>query len=589
MKKIKLSSVRFILAVQWQTSPWFCIWSGASSLIDGLRPIASAYILARLLATVSEAALRGGDGKDAYTWLALLMIIEVLYSLNTHLSRIFRVRFEQQISKNMHERMFLKLYQLSQEQFDDEEFNTLTNRAFESVVQVWRIVNEISWALSAAIGFLGSMIAIVAVSPWIGLAIIISSVPITLMQLHQNKLREDTYKKIEPTERMMYRSRWILTDTQYMPEVRLLNAFDHLIKNWQRSTTKTQDILHQTDRKLLPLDILADIFQPLISFVANIYFLRLLLLGSLQLDRFIFLRSMLEQAANNASRLTDSVRRLHEVGINLDNFAELYNLQPAIPNGTVKVAAPLTIEFKNVSFHYPNAKELALKDVSFLIVPGSRLALVGENGAGKSTLIKLLLRQYLPTSGTIEVNGHDIREIDQESYYNAIGILSQDFLIVAHLTIRENLTLGAKGTFTDDEIFTVTDQVDASSFIRKLPKGLRSQLDSSFKDGSNLSGGQRQRLGVARTLLRRSDVMILDEPTSAIDAKAEYKIFGNIYKAHAGKTTLIVSHRFSTVRQADRIIVMEHGEITEYGSHEELLAYGKLYKEMFETQAEGYK
>jgi len=329
--------------------------------------------------------------------------------------------------------------------------------------------------------------------------------------------------------------------------------------------------------------------QPLVTFGANIYFFRLLLAGTIGLDRFIFLRGMLEQTVSGASMLTSSISRLHEVMINLENFTLVYDTPPAIPNGTVKAEAPLSIYFDNVSFSYPVNSTKVLDGITFIINTGDKLALVGENGAGKSTLLKLLLRQYLPTEGTITVNGVNIKDIELDSYYSAISNLSQGYILVDHLPIGDNLTIGITRDCTNDELYKATDLVDATNFIKKLPHQLETRLDTSFDDGNNLSGGQRQRLVIARALLQNGDILILDEPTSAIDAKAEYTIFNNIYKSQANKTTLIVSHRFSTVRKADQIIVMDQGKITEYGSHDELLKYGGLYKEMFEAQAEGYK
>jgi ATP-binding cassette subfamily B protein len=214
---------------------------------------------------------------------------------------------------------------------------------------------------------------------------------------------------------------------------------------------------------------------------------------------------------------------------------------------------------------------------------------VGENGAGKTTLIKLLLRQYAPSSGEILVNGIRIQDLQQDAYYRFISNLSQDFLMVNHLTIRDNLLMGLGHQSSDKDIQQALELAGADTIIKNLEHALEQRLDPSFADGTGLSGGQNQRLGVARALLRGGDLMILDEPTSAIDAKAEYSIFNNIYKYHGTRTTLIVSHRFSTVRKAEKIIVMDGGKITEYGSHKELIEYGGLYKEMFETQAEGYR
>jgi ABC-type multidrug transport system fused ATPase/permease subunit len=426
-------------------------------------------------------------------------------------------------------------------------------------------------------------------APLIGFLIILTILPVAFVQVKQNNIREAMYKKIEPYERVAYRTRWMLIDPNFMPEIRLMNGFKKMISIWRAQMKKSQDEIFENDKTIAKLDIGTETIQPLISFGSNVYLFRLLLAGTIGLDRFIFLRGMLEQANSSALSVANSVKRLHELSINLRNFGEVYETLPAIPNGSVKIKRPLTIEFNNVSFSYPGSKQVVLDDVSFLIVPGSKLALVGENGAGKTTLLKLLLRQYLPTSGTIMVNGIDIKDIEQESYYATLSNLSQEFFIVQHLTIRDNLIMGLGTEPSDEVIYKTTDLVTASEFLRKLPYKLNTRLDASFDDGTNLSGGQMQRLGVARALLKNGDVMILDEPTSAIDAKAEYAIFNNIYRAHAEKTTLIVSHRFSTVRKADKIIVMEHGKITEYGTHDELLEYNGLYREMFDTQAEGYR
>lgn len=589
MKQKYLKSLWWIIKLQWKTSRFYFAWEIFNSVVNGLRPIAQAYALAKLLSSVSIAALHQADARVVYFWLTALLLIELISQTINSFDKVARNRFQQKVDIVTNEQYFLKMYELSQEQFDDEQFNTKLDRAREGLSQIWRVLNEISWAVSALIGFVGSIVVIVVVSPVIGILIIATVIPIALIQVKQNTLREEVYKKIEPLDRVAYRSRWILTDPVNMLEVRLMNAFKDLIKFWRINITKSHDLVHENDKRLAKMDILAEMAQPIIGFGANIYFFRLLLMGTIGFDRFIFLRGMLEQASSSAVQLANSAQRLHELSISLYNFSEVFNNPPLIPNGQVAVDRPLTIEFKDVSFSYPGTDKLVLDKVSFVIAPGSKLALVGENGAGKTTLLKLLLRQYLPTEGKITVNGIDIRDVEQESYYSAISNLSQDYFIVHHLSIKDNLTLGLESEPSDDKIYQALDLVEATEFIKKLPHRLNTRLDTSFNNGTNLSGGQKQRLGVARVLLRSGDVMILDEPTSAIDAKAEFTIFNNIYKSHSGKTTLIVSHRFSTVRKADRIIVMDQGKIIEYGSHEELLEYAGLYKEMFEAQAEGYK
>jgi ATP-binding cassette, subfamily B, bacterial len=589
MKQKYLKPLVWIIKIQWRTSRLSFGWSIIYSTFSGIRPLFSAYVLAKLIATVSAAALQQADSGSVYMWLIILLIIELIDLIMSNIDRVAKTRFQHKMDLATNEQFFLKMYELSQEQFDDEKFNTKLDRARDSLYQLFRALDEISWAASSFISFIGSIAAIIVVAPIIGGIIILTVIPVAFLQVRQNKLREEVYKKIEPYERVAYRSRWMLIDPNFMPEIRLMNAFKKMITNWRVNMKKSQDMIYMNDKRLAKFEVGADAVQPMISFGANIYFFRLLIAGTIGLDRFIFLRDMLAQASNGATRMAGSIQRLHELSINLKNFSEIYDTAPVIPDGHVKVNRLLTIEFKNVSFAYPGTDQLILDDVSFLITPGSKLALVGENGAGKTTFIKLLLRQYLPTEGTITINGTNIRDIKQDSYYSAISNLSQEFLIIPHLPIRDNLVLGLIDEPSDKDIYKITDLVDATEFVKKLPHKLSTRLDASFDDGINLSGGQKQRLGVARALLRNGDIIILDEPTSAIDAKAEYSIFNNIYKSHAGKTTLIVSHRFSTVRKADKIIVLERGKITEYGTHEELLKHGGLYKEMFEAQAEGYK
>lgn len=579
----------WITNLQRKTSPLYFVWGIANSIINGLTPILQTFALAKLIAAVSNVALKNEDPNGVYFWLGFLLLFEVLSRLITTIDRVAVSRFQQKIELASNEQFFKKMYELSQEQFDNQEFNTKLDRAKDGLRQIWRVSDEIQWVASALIGFFGSITTLIVVEPIIGLVIIASIIPAAIVQVKQNKIREEMYKEIEPIERVSYRSRWMLLDTSFMLEVRIMNAFNALLESWKSNLKKSQSHTYKIDVRMAKMDILVGAIQPLVGFGANIFYFSILLDGGIGLDRFIFLRGMLEQANSGASRVAYSVQRLHSLFISLKNFNEIFNAKSTVPNGNIEIERPLSIEFKNVSFTYPGSDLEVLNDVSFSIFPGSKLAIVGENGAGKTTLIKLLLRQYLPTKGEIIVNGVNIKDIKQESYYSAVSNLSQEFLMAQHLSIKENLVMGLADKTTDKKIYEATSLVDMTDYIKQLPKALDSRLDPSFNEGTSLSGGQKQRLGVARAILRNGDLMILDEPTSAIDAKAEYTIFNNIYRAHASKTTLIVSHRFSTVRKADKIIVMEKGKITEYGSHEELIKYNGLYKEMFEVQAEGYK
>lgn len=589
MNKKYLRSLIWVVRLKLSISKAAFFWDILYSIYQGLVGIINVFLVANLINSVTRVTFDTSGAGEVYFWLVAIMLMSVIESLLANINRLITRRVDQLLELEASNRYFTKLYELNQQQFEDEKFMTTASRARQGLGSIWSVTHGLTDLLSSFISVVAALVAVFLASPLVGFLLLAVFIPISAIRIKQNKLTENVYKEMDGIDRVGWRTRWYLLDPQHMSEIRLLNGFKQLVSIWRKNVSKVNDMAFSVERNNVKLETIVNTLSPLVTFLSNVYFFRMLLAGTIGLDRFIFLRGVLEQADSASMRLASSLDRLHEVSISMSNFEEFYYTEPIIHNGSVKVSAPLTIEFKNVSFSYPSSKKPSLDNVSFLIMPGSKLALVGENGAGKTTLIKLLLRQYLPTSGQILVNGHDIADIDQLSYYKSLSILTQDFLILSHLTIKENLTLGLDEKISEKNIYECLELAGAAQFVKELPNGLNQRLDSSYDDGSGLSGGQMQRLGVARSLLRSVDIMILDEPTSAIDAKAEYTIFNNIYGSHANKTTLIVSHRFSTVRKADTVIVMERGKIIEFGSHAELIKYAGLYKEMFDTQAEGYK
>jgi ATP-binding cassette subfamily B protein len=245
------------------------------------------------------------------------------------------------------------------------------------------------------------------------------------------------------------------------------------------------------------------------------------------------------------------------------------------------------IEFINATFTYPGAKQPAINNLSLIVEPGQKTALIGENGAGKSTIIKLLMRFYLLDSGKLLIDGVDIKDLAIEQWYKKVATLFQDFNKYP-LTVEQNIAVSGDKT-VDKDVKRAALLSGSASYIDTLPQKFKTYLDPAFTDGVEPSGGQWQRIALARAFYRQADMIILDEPTSAIDAKAEYEIFNNIFSEHNDKTALIVSHRFSTVRKADRIVVLEKGAIAEDGTHKQLLDHNGMYASMFNKQAEGYR
>lgn len=266
--------------------------------------------------------------------------------------------------------------------------------------------------------------------------------------------------------------------------------------------------------------------------------------------------------------------------------------KPAFEDGAVefpKLAKGPEIEVKNMSFKYPNTDKMIFNNLSLKIKSGEKVAIVGHNGAGKTTLVKLLCRIYKPTSGEIVVNGRNLTDLKIDSWYQNMGVLFQEFNTYPQLTVRENITIGNPNEPMDEVALHLAAQsADASSFIDEFPAKYDQILSEKFKGGIRPSTGQWQKLAIARFFYRNAPLVIFDEPTASIDAVSEYNIFNKIYDFFKEKTVIIISHRFSTVRNADRIIVLDHGEIIEEGTHDFLMSNNGYYAKAFNLQAKGY-
>ncbi len=589
MKQKYLEPIAWVYKLYWQTSKLSVIWFGFKAIFDGLINIFITFCGAKFIASVGLIAVQKGGQEDALFWIFALLIATLSKQCLDPIGGFITERFYDQINITGNEQFFIKLYGFNQEQFDDQEFNTKIERARTGFFRLTRSVYTISTIASSIISLVGSIGALIIVSPFLGFIILITVVPFSIIEKKISARFEKVNREVEPYSRTSSRISWMLSDPIFMPEIRLMQSFKRLIKVWKENSQivneKTQVVYRLNAKVYAGLGVFNSVFDTAII----IYLLQLVIAGAIGFDKFIFLRGMLDQARGSVSGLSYSFKNAYDDLLALRNYSEIYNTLPAIPDGSVAVTAPMSIEFKNVSFSYPGSDNQVIDNVSFTLKAGEKLAIVGENGAGKTTLVKLIQRQYIPNSGQILINGTDIRNIDQKQYLKNICSLGQEVFIISYLSIKDNLTLSTGEKVSDEEIFQATDMADATKFIRKLDHGLNTILDPSFDNGTNLSGGQKQRLGIARTILRNSDLMILDEPTSAIDSKAEYLIFNNIFNHHADKTSLIISHRFSTVRRANKIIVLESGKITESGSHEELIAIDGTYKDMFDKQAEGYR
>jgi len=328
-------------------------------------------------------------------------------------------------------------------------------------------------------------------------------------------------------------------------------------------------------------------------YAANVFIIIDTVRGILTLGDLTFLVGSFQRSRGLISGILLRSADVYQQSLFLRDLFAFFEMKPRTSSPGHPVPAPRPIQdgvvFEGVGFRYPDSESWALRDVSLRLGAGERVALVGENGAGKTTLVKLLARLYDPTEGRILLDGVDLREYDVDEVRRAIGVIFQDF-VRYDLLVRENIAVGQIDAVDDIERIELAAQMSlADGVVAGLEGGLDHMLGRRFKGGANLSGGEWQKIGLARAYMRDAQILILDEPTAALDARAEYQVFERFSELTEGRMAVLISHRFSTVRMADRIVVLENGGVIEDGTHDDLLALSGRYAELFTLQAAGYR
>jgi ATP-binding cassette subfamily B protein len=349
----------------------------------------------------------------------------------------------------------------------------------------------------------------------------------------------------------------------------------------------------KNEKKKLLSQLLVLCFSQTVIAFAIVYFTIQVVKGNLLIGTLAFILASVGDLRQSLSGLFSNLGRQYQDSLFVTDIFKLLDLKTTVekpekgivldPNKTPEIA------FENVTFSYPGTKTEVLKNFSLKIVPGEKIALVGINGAGKTTFVKLLCRFYDPDEGRITIDGHDLKELDLESWYSQLGAIFQDYARY-HFIVKEAIAVGRTGTASSlEKVKEAAQASEADVFIEEWEKKYEQMLGKEFTEGVEPSIGQWQKLALARTFYRAPSVLILDEPTSSIDAAAEAKIFEKLENLPKDRTVILISHRFSTVRQADKIGVVEEGELKELGTHEDLLKLNGTYAHLFNLQAKGYK
>lgn len=491
-------------------------------------------------------------------------------------------------------RIVRKALSLEMRWFEDPEFyDKLQNARRQSEYRAMAIVTDGFQAAQNVLTLGSFLVILLAFNPYIALLLCGAAIPTFLVQTRYSRLsfRLQTWRA--PETREMNYIEQLLTMDDAMKEVKLFELGEPLLKTHGAMFWKifTEDAALAKARSFYSL--LWGGVSTLAYYGAWVWIVEKTVAGELTLGGMTFYLSLFVQSQGSFQGLLDNIGGLFENGLFLKNLFDFLGLSvgAARPVASPRPAEDPSrgVEFDGVWFRYPGTDKWVLEDFSLNIRPGEKIALVGENGAGKTTMIKLLTRLYEPERGRVLLHGVDLRHFSAAELHRRVGALFQDY-VHYQLSLRENIGFGAVEHAGDmARVEAAARKGGADEIAKELPKGYASRLGRWFEDGHDLSGGQWQKIALGRAFMREGEVLVLDEPTSSLDAESEAAIFERMRALTEGKTVLLVSHRFSTVRMADRIVVLKSGRIEELGSHDELVARGGVYARLFELQARGYR
>lgn len=592
-----LTNLKKMLAIAWQTDKYVTTAYYLTAAVGALAPLAFSLTLKLLI----DNLLRGQTLTIANSIpLIVIVILAVRYLVvvgenlvQWGLNRIyFDCLFRYKLQNELNYRFYKKLAYLDIAHLEDPETQNLIAKVKDTLT--WRppdFLRYFSYLFGSLVSYLSAFIVLLPFGWWIPIVVTITTLPRLYLRAKYGSVQWSIYGSGVPQVRRLWYFTWLLSTKTAIREMKIFQSQKALLSKFK----KIQKHIFNLNKK--PLDnylrvlTFPPILEAIILFVVVYLQLPSVLSGVLTIGSFTLLINMVERLNSSASTTVVTFGEMHESSLYIDHYFEVLELPKVVKEVKrpviFKKIAPPKIEFKNVSFSYPNGPTV-LKDVSFIVEAGKSVALVGPNGAGKSTIIKLICRFYDVSKGKILINGENIKNLKLSNWYQFLGTLFQDFMHY-HFTVRDNIALGAPAKQDEKLIKEAAVKSGAYEFIKKLPKDFDQMLGREFENGKELSIGQWQKLAIARAFYEEAPLLILDEPTSAIDAEAEYEIFNNLAKIYKNKTLILVSHRFSTVRNANKILVVENGEITERGTHKQLLGLNGKYARMFRVQAKGYR
>lgn len=582
----------------WHADRQSTIIMGFLTILGAALPATQAWAGAMIVDTVVNALKLGSSPPEGLRHAAPYLGIEfgllLLGSILNQTRRLYEHVLNARMSHYINTEIIRKALALDLYHFEDSNFyDKLQNARREADSRALGIINGAFMVVQNLITLFSFAAILLAFNPWITLVLFAATVPAFIAQGRYSRLNFRLLTWRAPEFRRMAYLEHVLTVDASVKEVKLFGLGEPLLKRYSDIFWHFFEEDHRLARRRSLISFLWGLLATASYYGSYAWIIYVAVAGTITLGKMTMYLSLFRQSQGTVQGLFDNVNRLYENGLFMENLFDFLELTPSMPQSDNPVPMPKKLlrglEFRHVSFRYPGRDGWALRDINLSIAPGQKVALVGQNGAGKTTLIKLLTRLYDPTEGQILLDGVDLRDYEQEELRRRIGVIFQDF-VKYQLSVRENIGFGQIDKLEDSaRILNSAERGGADDVVSELPQGMDTMLGRWFHEGHELSGGQWQKVALSRAFMRDSEVLVLDEPTAALDAEREYEIFQRFRQLTEGKIAVLISHRFSTVRMADMIVVIEDGHISEQGSHDELLVLGGTYARLFEMQAQGYR
>ena len=583
----------------WQVSPRLAVWNIVLRLAQSVIPLLMLYVGKEIIDTVintikvSHAGTSFSDlPTSLWWWVAAELLLAIFSSLFSRAITLTDSLLGDLVNNDSSVRIIRHAATLDLYQFEDATFYDKLERARTQTAGRTALMSMVLAQAQDFITIVFLMGGLIAFNPWLLLILVVAVIP---SFVGESKFNQESYsisRSWTPERREIDYLRYIGASNETAKEIKIFGLEDFIADRFKFISDKYFLANQKLALKRAGWGSLFSLLGTVSYYAAYVFVIWQTVIAQITVGTLTFLAGSFRQLQGLLQGIVSRFSRIAETSLYLQDLFDFLELKPLSTNHTASRKLPRPMQqgfvFENVGFKYPETEIWALRHLSFTLHPGEKLALVGENGAGKTTLVKLLAHLYEPSEGRILLDGVDLCEYDPEDLRSEIGIIFQDYVRFM-FTAAENISIGnVEERHNRPQIEDAAHKSLADTVVEQLPNGYEQMLGKRFTGGVDLSGGQWQKVALARAYMREAQLIILDEPTAALDARAEHEVFIRFAELMKGKAAVLISHRFSTVRMADRILFLEHGELLELGSHEELVAQGGKYAELFRLQAKGY-